>query len=76
MFNDLDAMFEEQRKRVKDGLNKPKLKPTLDPGGSYTLTTRGVNGGQIALDETPEELLKKSGEIGYRIGSLTFLQGS
>ena len=62
------------RQRAK--LARVPPKKTLDPGGSYTLTIRGHAPAQIALESPPEEILKKSGEIGYRQKSGTFLSGS
>jgi len=70
------ARFDQFCRAQRAKLARVPPKKTLDPGGSYTLTIRGHAPAQIALESPPEEILKKSGEIGYRQKSGTFLSGS
>ena len=70
-----EAFCQRQTWRINRRLNQRERQHT-DPGGGYTLTIRGLKPAQIRLTETPEELLKKEGETGYRKANFTFLPGS
>lgn len=71
-----EAFCNRQRARVARSLTMRERQRKLDPGGGYQLTIKGSKPAQIALTETPEELLKMSGEVGYRAASLTYLSGN
>ena len=70
----LQAFFRRQQQRI--AAKEVTKRKRLDPGGAYSLEIRGHAPAQIALESPPEELLKKSGEIGYRQTMGTFLSGS
>lgn len=74
----LQEFFRRQRSRIAKQVVVARAtnRRALDPGGAYTLTIRGVKPAQIALESPPEDILKRSGEIGYRQKAGTFLSGS
>jgi len=73
----LDVFFRQQRERIAQTLARQKPKPTIDPGGAYSLTIRGATPAQIALVDTPDQLLRLEGIAGLskRDGG-AFLTGS
>lgn len=74
---EFDAFCAKQVKHIAHELAKVQ-KPGLDPGGNYSLETRGGSHPHtVTLADTPEQLLKKEGEAGYRkTGSLSTVPGN
>lgn len=73
----LDMFFAKQSLRIAVDLARQKV-TKLDPGGTYSLEVKGGSHPHtVQLTETPQELLKKEGEAGYRrYGSLSTVPGS
>jgi hypothetical protein len=72
-----DALCHKQTARVKRHLTlQDHARQKQDPGGRYTLEIRGHAPSQIALDDTPVELRKNEGAVGFRLSDWTYLAGS
>ena len=70
----LQNFFRRQQQRIA-AKQVPIIK-RQDPGGAYTLEIRGTKPAQIALTETPHELLKRDGEAAYKGSVGAFMSGS
>ena len=67
-------MTAQQDRRITRLLHRDRERH--DPGGTYTLTIRGHKPAQIRLEETPDDIHRRNGEIGRRINDGYFFSGS
>jgi hypothetical protein len=82
-FQDCEETFEEfcakQHARVARTLTQREnewRERRASQDGGYVLTIKGHKPAQVALTETPEELLKGQGAVGYGTARNAYLTGS